>query len=97
MRTLAIALLAGVSALAASGARADEVITTTPNPDLVQVRTVCNEYGRCWHEPGDRVIIRRSYDYYPGDRYEYRRYHDYGPGVHFRAPGVDVGVGVDRY
>ncbi len=100
MRTLAIALLAGASALAATGARAADMITTgAANPDLVQqVRLVCNDYGRCWHEPNDRVIIRR--DYYPGDRYDrhdYYRDRDYGPGVRFRAPGVDVGVGVGPY
>ncbi len=94
MRTLAIALLAGASVLAATGAKAADLTTTTiANPDLVQeARLVCNDYGRCWHEPSDRVIIRR--DYYPEDRYYHRYYHrDYGPGFGINAPGVHIGVG----
>lgn len=89
MRTLAIAMLAGVSALAATtAARADEITTS----GVQQVRLVCNDYGRCWHEPSDRVIIRR--DYYPEDRYYHRYYHrDYRPGFGINAPGVHIGVG----
>ena len=101
MKTLAIALLAGASALAATtAARADEITTSgVANPALMQeVRLVCNDYGRCWHEPGERVIIHR--DYYPGDRYyrhDYYRDRDYGPGFGFHAPGVNIGVGVGPY
>lgn len=109
MRTFAIALLAGVGALAASGAaRASDFYTTTEyaNPGLVQqVRLICDEDGRCYRtRGGSRVIVRDSYNYYaPRERYiERRHYHDWddGPraGVGIRAPGVSVGVGVgDRW
>jgi hypothetical protein len=106
MRTLTIALLAGVGALAAaSGAKASDIYTSSEyaNPDLVQqVRLVCDEDGRCYRtRGGSRVIVRDSYNYMPRERYyERRTYHrdwDDGPraGVGIRAPGVSVGVGVD--
>ncbi|MEY9127826.1 hypothetical protein [Bradyrhizobium yuanmingense] len=104
MRTLTIALLAGVGALAAaSGAKASDIYTTSEytNPDLVQqVRLVCDEDGRCYRtRGGSRVIVRDSYNYMPRDRYyerrTYHRHYDDGPraGVGIRAPGVSVGVG----
>ncbi|WP_128926682.1 hypothetical protein [Bradyrhizobium guangxiense] len=106
MKTFAIALLAGVGALAAvSGAKASDIYATSEysNPDLVQqVRLVCDEDGRCYRtRSGSRVIVRDSYNYMPRERYyERRTYHrdwDDGPraGVGIRAPGVSVGVGVD--
>jgi hypothetical protein len=106
MRTLTIALLAGVGALAAaSGAKASDIYTSSEytNPDLVQqVRLVCDEDGRCYRtRGGSRVIVRDSYNYMPRERYyERRTYHrdwDDSPraGVGIRAPGVSVGVGVD--
>ncbi|MBR1172383.1 MULTISPECIES: hypothetical protein [Bradyrhizobium] len=110
MRTLTIALLAGVGALAAtSGAKASDIYTSSEytNPDLVQqVRLVCDDAGRCYRTRGGaRVIVRDSYNYMPRERYyERRTYHrdwDDGPraGVGIRAPGVSVGVGVgdDRW
>ncbi len=108
MKALAIALLAGAGALAAGGAKATDIYTTSEytNPDLVQqVRLVCDEDGRCYRtRGGSRVIVRDSYNYYPRDRYyERRTYRDYddGPraGVGIRTPGVSVGVGVggDRW
>jgi hypothetical protein len=108
MRTLTIALLAGVGALAAaSGAKASDIYTSSEyaNPDLVQqVRLVCDDSGRCYRtRSGSRVIVRDSYNSMPRDRYERRTYHrhyDDGPrtGVGIRAPGVSVGVGVgDRW
>ena len=105
MRTLAIALLAGVGALSAgSAAKATDIYTTTEygTPDLVQqVRLVCDEDGRCYRtRGGSRVIIRDSYGYAPRERYiERRTYRDWddGPraGVGIRAPGVSVGIGTD--
>ena len=106
MRTLTIALLAGVGALAAaSGAKASDIYTSSEytNPDLVQqVRLVCDDAGRCYRtRGGSRVIVRDSYNYMPRERYYERRYYhrdwDDGPraGVGIRAPGVSVGVGVD--
>ncbi|WP_453953877.1 hypothetical protein [Bradyrhizobium sp. USDA 377] len=110
MRTLTIALLAGVGALAAaSGAKASDIYTSSEytNPDLVQqVRLVCDDAGRCYRtRGGSRVIVRDSYNYVPRERYyERRMYHrdwDDGPraGVGIRTPGVSVGVGVgdDRW
>ncbi|MBR0718208.1 hypothetical protein [Bradyrhizobium liaoningense] len=105
MRTVAIALLAGVGALAATGAaKATDIYTTSEytNPDLVQqVRLVCDDAGNCYRTRGGaRVIVRDSYNYVPRDRYYERRvYRDWDDrpraGVGIRAPGVSVGVGVD--
>ena len=110
MKTITIALLAGVGALAAAtGAKASDIYTSSEytNPDLVQqVRLVCDEDGRCYRtRNGTRVIVRDSNNYMPRERYyERRTYHrdwDDGPraGVGIRAPGVSVGVGVgdDRW
>ena len=47
-----------------------------------------------------RVIIRDpgdSYGYAPRERYIERRGYDDRGGVGFRAPGVSVGIGTDRY
>ena len=106
MRTFAIALLAGVGALAAgSAAKASDFYTSTTTeyaaPELVQqVRLICDEDGRCYRTRGGaRVIVRDSYAYAPRERYiERRHYHDWddGPRVGIRAPGVSVGVGVDN-
>jgi hypothetical protein len=109
MRKLAITLLAGTGALwAGSAANASDIYTSSEysNSDLLQqVRTVCDEDGRCYRtRGGSRVIVRDSYGYAPRERYiERRSYRDWddGPraGVGFRAPGVSVGVGVgdDRW
>jgi hypothetical protein len=105
MRTVTIALLAGVGALAAAGsAKASDFYTTSEyaNPELVQqVRLVCDDMGRCYRTHGGaRVIARDSYNYMPRDRYYERRVYrdrdwDDGPraGVGIRAPGVSVGIG----
>jgi hypothetical protein len=110
MRTLAVALLAGVGALSIGGAaKATDIYSTTEyaSPDLVQqVRLICNEDGRCYRTSRG-VIVRDSYGYMPRERYYERRSYyrdrdwDDGPraGVGIRAPGVSVGVGVgdDRW
>jgi len=104
MRTFAIALAAAASALvmsAASAAPLSPVVPSAPESNIQNVRMVCNEHGRCWHERTERRVIiregRDSYDYAPRDRYiERRDYRDRG-GVEFNAPGVSVGVGSDRY
>jgi hypothetical protein len=109
MRIFAIALLAGVGAMAAAGgAKAADIYTTSEytSPDLVQqVRLVCDDAGNCYRtHRGTRVIVRDSYNYAPRERYyERRHYHDWDDspraGVGIRAPGVSVGVGVgpDRW
>ena len=106
MRKLAVTLLAGTGALFVGGANASDIYTSDEyaNSDLVQqVRTVCDEDGRCYRSRGgSRVIVRDSYNYAPRERYIERRHRDWddGPraGVGIRAPGVSVGVGVgDRW
>jgi hypothetical protein len=109
MRKLAITLLAGAGALfAGSAANATDIYTSSEYtaseaPTVQPVRMICNDDGRCYRtRGGSRVIIRDSYDYAPRDRYiERRTYRDWddGPraGFGFRAPGVSVGVGDDRW
>ena len=105
MKTLTIALLAGAAALSVGSAKASDVYVSDgyAYPDLVQqVRTVCDEDGRCYRTSrGKRVVIRDSYNYYePRDRYYERRVyrdHYHGPGVGIHTPGVSVGVGVNRW
>ena len=106
MNTLAISLAVGATALFASAASAAPLsadLSVVPASNVQNVRMVCDEYGRCWREHGERrVIIREpgdSYGYAPRDRYIERRGYDVdrGPGIGFRAPGVSVGIGPDRY
>jgi len=111
MKSLAIYLAAGASALfmtAASAAPLSADVSVAPESNIQNVRMVCNEDGRCWRERGERrVIIREpgdSYGYAPRERYiERRGYEERGRGyeerggIGFRAPGVSVGIGTDRY
>jgi hypothetical protein len=105
MNSLAISLAVGASALfmsAASAAPLSADASVTPGSNVQKVRMVCNENGRCWREHGERrVIIREpgdSYGYAPRERYiERRGYDEDRGGVGFRAPGVSVGIGTDRY
>lgn len=101
MNKFAVSLLAGAAALVAgSAAQAAPLSPVAPAIDngIENVRTVCDEFGRCWRDRGSRrVIIDRSYDsynYYGGPRYGYgHRHYNRGPGVHFNAPGVSIGIG----
>ena len=103
MKNLAIYLGLGASALlmtAASAAPLSE-ISVAPASNVQNVRMVCNENGRCWRERSERRVIIRdpsdSYGYAPRERYiERRGYEDRG-GIGFRAPGVSIGIGEDRY
>ena len=104
MNKLAISLAVGASALfvtAASAAPLSAVVPAAPASNIQHVRMVCNENGRCWRERSERrVIIRESdsYAYAPRERYiERRGYDDRGGSIGFRAPGVSVGIGTDRY
>jgi hypothetical protein len=106
MKRLAIGLLAGAGALLAGSANAADIYTSSEytNSDLVrQVRLICNEDGQCYRtRSGRRIIVEDSYNYGPRERYiERRGYHDWDDspraGVGFRAPGVSLGVGVDRW
>ena len=106
MKKLTVSLLAGAGALFVGSANASDFYTSGgySNADLLQpVRMVCNDDGRCYRTRGSsRVIVRESYDYAPRERYiERRGYRDWddGPraGVGFRAPGVSIGIGDDRW
>jgi len=104
MKIFTAALAAAATTLLATAASAAPLargVSITPESNIQNVRMVCNEDGRCWRERGERhVIIRErsdAYGYAPRERYiERRRYGD-GGGIGFRAPGVSVGIGTDRY
>ncbi|WP_166299388.1 MULTISPECIES: hypothetical protein [unclassified Bradyrhizobium] len=107
MKNLAIYLAAGASALvmtATTTAYAGPLspgASVAPESNIQNVRMVCNEDGRCWRERGERrVIIRErgdSYGYAPRERYIERHDYEERGGIGFRAPGVSVGIGTDRY
>jgi hypothetical protein len=104
MNNLAIYLAAGVSALlvtAASAAPLSADVSVTPESNIQNVRMVCDENGRCWRPRDERRVIIRdpgnSYGYAPRERYIERRGYEERGGIGFRAPGVSVGIGTDRY
>jgi len=95
MNKLVISLALGASAMfatAASAAPLSSRLAIVPDNGIENVRMVCNEYGRCWRERGQRrVIIDNSYDYAPRERYiERRGYYDRG---YDDGPRVGIGVG----
>ena len=106
MNILSISLAAGASMFfmtAASAAPLSAGASIAPESNIQNVRMVCNENGRCWRERGERRVIIRdpgdSYGYAPRERYNERRGYneERGGGIGFRAPGVSVGIGTDRY
>ena len=75
---------AALAALAATGASAMPIApSTAPASNVEQVRWVCDEWGRCWHQRD----YYRPYGYYRGydddewrERYRYgHSYGHYGP------------------
>ena len=102
MNKITICFALGAGALFATAAAAAPLTVNrsiVPDSDVQNVRMVCDEYGRCWRQRGERrVILNESYGYAaPRERYiERRGYEDRG-GIGFRAPGVSVGIGTDRY
>jgi hypothetical protein len=103
MNSLAISLAVGTTALfvtAASAAPLSVDVSVGPESNIQHVRMVCNENGRCWRQRDEgRVMIREpgeSYGYAPRERYIQRRGYDEG-GIGFRAPGVSIGIGTERY
>jgi hypothetical protein len=108
MRKISVALLAGAGVLFANSAMAADVFTNDVSdlginqPNVEQVRMVCDDSGRCYRSRGSRrAVIQQghedSYNYAPRERYiERRGYYDDQPrsGIGFGAPGVSVGVGV---
>ena len=106
MSRLAISLAVGASALfatAASAAPLSADVSVGPGSNIQNVRMICDENGRCWRQRDEgRVIIREpgdSYGYAPRERYIERRGYDEERGgvIGFRAPGVSIGIGTDRY
>ena len=91
-----ISLAVGASALfatAASAAPLSNGIAVMPDNGIENVRMVCNEYGRCWRERGQRrVIVEDSYNYAPRERYIERRGY-YDGGYYNNGPSVGIGVG----
>jgi hypothetical protein len=99
MKSIALTTFAAVT-LSASAAAAAPLYPAggeTPQVSNVdQVRLVCNEYGRCYHSRGQRIVVqrdyddddayvvRRSYNYHGGpDYYERRTYGYGGPSIGF--------------
>lgn len=112
MRKTSILLLTGAGVLFADSASAAGVFTKATylgvnQPNVEQVRLVCDDTGRCYRSRGSRrVVIQQgysdSYNYAPREQYiERRGYYNDQPrsGFGFSAPGVSVGVGVgnDRW
>jgi hypothetical protein len=102
MNKTAISFAVAASALFATAATAAPLVANqslSPDSNIQNVRMVCNENGRCWREHRDRrAIIRDSYGYdAPRERYIERRGYEERGGIGFRAPGVSVGIGTDRY
>jgi hypothetical protein len=105
MNILSISLAAGASVFfmtAASAAPLSAGASIAPESNIQNVRMVCNENGRCWRERSERrVIIGEPRDAYGYDRregyVERRGYDEDRGGIGFRAPGVSVGIGTDRY
>ena len=105
MRKTSIALLAGAGVLFANSVSAADRFTNDGatylgmnQPNVEQVRLVCDEYGRCVRSrESRRVVIEQrygnSYDYAPREQYIERRgyYEEPRPGIGWSAPGVSIG------
>lgn len=104
MNSLSISLAVGASALfmtAASAAPLTADVSIRPVNNIQNVRMTCNDNGRCWRGRDERRFRGPGdlYGYAPRERYIERRGYDEdrGGGIGFRAPGVSVGIGTDRY
>src|SRR3954447_20446380 len=104
MNKLALCFALGATALFATAATAAPLAVNPAvgvDSNIQNVRMVCNEEGRCWREHSERRVIirdRDAYGYAPRERYiERRGYDEDRSGIGFRAPGVSVGIGTDRY
>ena len=96
MNKLIISLALGASAMFATAASAGPLsngLAVIPDNGIENVRMICNEYGRCWRERGQRrVIIDDSYNYAPRELYIERRGY-YDGGYYNDGPSVGIGVG----
>ena len=76
MNKITICFALGTSALFATAAAAAPLIVNrsiVPDSDVQNVRMVCDEYGRCWRQRGERrVVIRDAYGYHVVATYEQR-------------------------
>lgn len=96
MNKFIISIALGASAMfatAASAAPLSHELAVVPDNGIENVRMICNEYGRCWRERGQRrAIIDDSYNYAPRERYIERRGY-YDGGYYNDGPRVGIGVG----
>lgn len=93
MNKVFISLALGAGALFATSASAAPLsngIAAMPDNGIENVRMVCDEYGRCWRQRGQRRVIVDSYNYAPRERYR-RGYYD--GGYYNSGPSVGIGVG----
>lgn len=110
MKTLAISLAIGASALLATAANAaprSNGFSVLPANGVENVRVVCDQNGRCFRtRAGQRVVIQRDYDSYnyaPREGYVERRgyddgrYYNRGPGLGIDVGPGGVGVGFGRW
>lgn len=95
----------GAAALFAGDARAADSLAIggyypSAAPVAERVRTICDDYGRCWQErTARRVVIEQDDgdDYRPRQRYVERRYYPDRPaaGVGVYTPNVNVDLDDD--
>lgn len=98
MKTIFVSV-AGAAVLLASPAPAADFYPEAPPPVVRPLRTICDEFGRCWREPRrGGVVIDDSYDAMPPGRYIGPRPYDArrGAGAAIYEPDVDVDVDIDR-
>ena len=73
MNKIAISFAVAASALFATAATAAPLTVNraaAADSDIQNVRMVCDEYGRCWRQRGERRVLRESYGYgAPRERY----------------------------
>ena len=63
MNKIAISFAVGASALFVTAATAAPLTVNRPaaaDSDVQNVRMVCDEYGRCWRQRGERRVISAS-------------------------------------
>lgn len=102
---LILAATLGAAALFANDARAADSLAIggyyqSAAPVAERVRTICDDYGRCWQErTARRVVIDQDdrADYRPRERYVERRYYPDRPvaGVGAYTPNVNVDLDDD--
>lgn len=100
---LVLAATLGAAALFANDARAADSLGgyyQSAAPVAERVRTICDDYGRCWQERAARRVILdedERADYRPRERYVERRYYPDRPvaGAGVYTPNVNVDLDDD--